>query len=277
MRTRTRSTPAARSTSTTRPADPADPGGPAGPSTAPARPGRSAFGAALALAVGTGLALTAPLAASAHVELDATSTAPATISVLTFAVGHGCEGSSTTSLAVAFPADVQAVTPTRQPGWTIERTDTDTDPGTGTTNGTGTTITWTADEPLEDGLRDTVQASVLLPVDGAEGDVVAFPTRQECVTGSYDWDDLTTDGTEPAEPAEPAPSLVLGDAGTGAGAGTGTDVAGGAGGAATATGAGVTPPVDGTARLLGLGALVVGVVAVVTTTTALRRQQGGRR
>ncbi|MFT2690356.1 YcnI family protein [Clavibacter zhangzhiyongii] len=142
-------------------------------------------------ALGLGLALSAPLAASAHVELDASSTAPAALSVLTFAVGHGCEGSATTALAIRFPADVQAVKPTLAPGWSVAEQEA----------ADGTTVTYTADTPLPDALRATVQVEALLPVDGAAGDVVAFPTLQTCVEGSTDWAETPAAGAEPDHPA----------------------------------------------------------------------------
>jgi uncharacterized protein YcnI len=210
-----------------------------------------AAGACLGLA----LAVSAPLAASAHVELDASTTAPASLSVLTFAVGHGCEGSATTSLAIRFPADVQAVKPTLAPGWSVaEQEAVD-----------GTTVTYTADTPLPDALRATVQVEALLPVDGAAGDVVAFPTLQTCVEGSTDWAEAPAAGTEPDHPA---PTLTLTDAATESGTGE-TQAAAAAPAAA---------PVDPVARLLGLGSLVVGVVAVMLLTIGMRRpQQGGRR
>jgi len=230
------------------------------PASASARPpGRrralavTGAGAALAL----GLALSAPLAASAHVELDASSTAPAALSVLTFAVGHGCEGSATTALAIRFPADVQAVKPTMTPGWAVAEQEA----------ADGTTVTYTADTPLPDALRATVQVEALLPVDGRAGDVVAFPTLQTCVAGSTDWAETPAAGTEPDHPA---PAITLTDAASA----TGAD-------AASADAAAATPaaaPVDPVARLLGLGALVVGVVAVMLLTIGMRRpQQGARR
>ena len=145
------------------------------------RPGRRTgarrMPVALGAAAGLALALSAPLAASAHIELDASATAPASLSVLTFAVGHGCEGSATTALAIRFPADVQAVKPTLAPGWSVAEQEA----------ADGTTVTYTADAPLPDALRATVQVEALLPVDGAAGDVVAFPTLQTCVEGSTDW------------------------------------------------------------------------------------------
>ena len=228
------------------------------PASASARPpGRRRALAVTGAALGLGLALSAPLAASAHVELDASSTAPAALSVLTFAVGHGCEGSATTALAIRFPADVQAVKPTMTPGWAVAEQEA----------ADGTTVTYTADTPLPDALRATVQVEALLPVDGRAGDVVAFPTLQTCVAGSTDWAETPAAGTEPDHPA---PAITLTDAASA----TGAD-------AAYADAAAATPaaaPVDPVARLLGLGALVVGVVAVMLLTIGMRRpQQGARR
>ncbi|WP_209559935.1 DUF1775 domain-containing protein [Frigoribacterium sp. PvP032] len=235
------------------------------------------LGTAVATATGLGLALAAPLAARAHVELEASSTAPAALSVLTFAVGHGCEGSPTTSLAVTFPAEVQAVTPTIKPGWSI--TEAPAAGTAGTTGTTGTTVTWTADpgSALPEGFRDTVAVSALLPVQGRPGDVVAFPTVQSCEVGSYDWVEVAEPGSD-AEPASPAPVLTLTDpssagtsTGTGTGTGTGTDTT--ATGTQEAVAASSAPtPVDETARALAVGALVVGVVGLVLLTTTLRRR-----
>ncbi|OUE24203.1 YcnI family protein [Clavibacter michiganensis] len=218
--------------------------------------------AALGAAVGLALAVSGPLAASAHVELDASSTAPATLSVLTFAVGHGCEGSATTSLAIRFPADVQAVKPTLAPGWSVAEQEA----------AAGTTVTYTADTPLPDALRATVQVEALLPVDGAAGDVVAFPTLQTCVEGSTDWAETPAAGTEPDHPA---PAITLTDAATGGG---GSAAGSGSAAGTEAAAVAAVAPVDPVARLLGLGSLVVGVVAVMLLTIGMRRpQQGGRR
>jgi uncharacterized protein YcnI len=233
------------------------------------RPGRRTgarrMPVALGAAAGLALALSAPLAASAHIELDASATAPASLSVLTFAVGHGCEGSATTALAIRFPADVQAVKPTLAPGWSVAEQET----------GDGTTVTYTADAPLPDALRATVQVEALLPVDGAAGDVVAFPTLQTCVEGSTDWAETPAAGTEPDLPA---PAITLTDAAAGTGSGATAASAGSATGTEAAATATAVAPVDPVARLLGLGALVVGVIAVMLLTIGMRRpQQGGRR
>ena len=233
------------------------------------RPGRRTgarrIPVALGAAAGLALALSAPLAASAHIELDASATAPASLSVLTFAVGHGCEGSATTALAIRFPADVQAVKPTLAPGWSVAEQEA----------ADGTTVTYTADAPLPDALRATVQVEALLPVDGAAGDVVAFPTLQTCVEGSTDWAETPAAGTEPDLPA---PAITLTDAAAGTGSGATAAGAGSATGTEAAATATAVAPVDPVARLLGLGALVVGVIAVMLLTIGMRRpQQGGRR
>ncbi|MBF4579409.1 DUF1775 domain-containing protein [Frigoribacterium sp. VKM Ac-2530] len=234
--------------------------------TSPAR--TLVVGTVVASAAGLALAVATPLTAQAHVELEASSTAPAALSVLTFAVGHGCEGSPTTSLAVTFPAEVQAVTPTIKPGWSV--TEVPADPSTSTGTGTGTTVTWTADpgSALPDGLRDTVAVSALLPVGGEAGDLVAFPAVQTCEVGSYDWVEVAEPGSD-AEPASPAPFVTLTDA-DGGGAGGSTDDATGSQEALAASSA--PAPVDETARALAVGALVVGVVGLVLLTTTLRRR-----
>src|SRR5690554_7832415 len=95
----------------------------------------TAFGAAAVFAV------TAPMAASAHVTVSPSNTAASSYSVLTFSVGHGCEGSPTTALTFTVPDAVESITPTVNPGWSIAKTD--------------NTVVYTAAEPLEDGLRTT--------------------------------------------------------------------------------------------------------------------------
>jgi uncharacterized protein YcnI len=286
MRPRARTSSPARTSSSAHSSSPAqaDAIATAGARATGSRP--RLVGAVVASAAGLTLALAAPVAAQAHVELEASSTAPATLSVLTFAVGHGCEGSPTTSLAVTFPAEVQAVTPTIKPGWSIteapavaavgaetaETAEADTDTGAAT----GTTVTWTADpgSALPDGFRDTVAVSALLPVGGAAGDLVAFPTVQTCEVGSYDWVEVAEPGSD-AEPASPAPVLTLTDADGGGAGASGTDDATGSQEAAAASSA--PAPVDETARALALGALVVGVVGLVLLTTTLRRRAAEAR
>lgn len=193
-----------------------------------------------------------PTAASAHIELEATSVAPGEVSVLTFTVGHGCDGSPTTGLAIEFPASVQAVRPTAKPGWTIETSEGEE----------STTVTYTADEPLPDELRDTVDLSVYLPPDATSGDVLTFPVQQTCVDGETSWDQVAENGQEPESPA---PTLTIEEPATGSTAESETGAqSGSASGSSEAT-------TDTPARVLGVSGLAVGVLGVVTAGLAMRR------
>jgi len=219
--------------------------------------------AASALAAGTFLALAAPLAASAHIDIDPSSTAAGSYAVLSFALPHGCDGSPTTSISISIPESVVSVTPTVNPGWTVAQTAVDL--ATPITDEEGNTIStrigqvvYTAITPMEDGLRTTFDLSVPLPADAA-GQTLEFPVQQTCVTGSTAWDQHAVEGE--AEPEHPAPSVAVtaavadGEQGHAAGA---TD--------AEATSAEV-PGDDVLARVLGVGGLVVGAIGIVLAVT----------
>ncbi|TQL47750.1 uncharacterized protein YcnI [Homoserinimonas aerilata] len=207
-----------------------------------------------AIAVGGGILLVAaaPFAANAHVTVTPSGTAAGSYQVLTFAVGHGCEGSSTTALTFSIPDSIESVTPTVNPGWTIS-------------DGDGT-ITYTAITPLIDHQRDTFALSVLLP-EGEAGDTLAFPVLQECEIGQTDWSEIAEDGAE--EPAHPAPVLTLSES---------TGDAHGHGGAeaseddtAHADAADEVTQPDLLARSFGIGGLVLGAIGLVLGLRAVRR------
>ncbi len=61
-------------------------------------------------------------AASAHVTITPSSAVAGAYSVLTFSVGHGCDGSSTTQVKIQMPSEINAVTPTINQGWTVKKT-----------------------------------------------------------------------------------------------------------------------------------------------------------
>lgn len=195
----------------------------------------------LAGAAGLTLALALPTAASAHVGVaSATSTAPGTVSVITFSLGHACDGSPTTSVAIDLPAPMSGVVPTAKAGWQVAAE----------TGAEGTTVTYTADEPLADGIRDTFDVQAYLP----EGvDELVMPASQTCVEGGYAWDGSDAD--------HPAPTLALAEPGDEAAP------------APTAAEAGV----DATARGMGIAGLVVGTIGVLVATIATRRAQRAAR
>ncbi|GAA1012232.1 hypothetical protein Aple_008240 [Acrocarpospora pleiomorpha] len=164
-------------------------------------------------AVGTaalGLVLFGASAASAHVTVTPSTTAAGSYTVLTFSVPHGCDGSSTTSVAISMPEQIIAVTPTVNPGWDVEKKmeklDTPVDNGHG---GQYTErvdqVVYTAKTPLPDGLRDAFELSLKLPEEA--GAKLVFPAIQKCEKGETPWTEVTEDGAE--EPEHPAPFIVL--------------------------------------------------------------------
>lgn len=191
-----------------------------------------------ALGAGVLLALAAPLSASAHVSVSASTTAAGAYSVLTFSVGHGCEGSPTQVVAITLPESIDEVTPTVNPNWTISRV----------ADGERTSqIVYTANTPLAADQRDTFELSLALV--GEEGDVLEFPTLQTCEVGETNWvgeevpavtltaaaegDDHHAEGVEPVETSAATDDVL--------------------------------------ARGLGIAGLVVGAVGIVIGVTARRR------
>ena len=227
--------------------------------------------AASALTAGVLLALSAPLAASAHVSADATSTAAGSSTLLTFATAHGCEGSSTTSIAISIPEGVASVAPTVNPGWDVEKVPVDLatpiDDGHGNTVTTRTgQVVYTAQTPLPDGIRTSFVLSFTIPAD-AEGQTLEFPVLQTCEVGETNWNETTVDGEE--EPASPAPFIEVTEAvadGHGHGTTTAVDTH-----EATADTAAASSD-DVLARVLGVGGLAVGAVGIVLAVTARRKQ-----
>lgn len=221
------------------------------------------------------LALSAPLAASAHVDVQPTSTAAGSYSLLTFAVGHGCEGSPTTGILIDIPESITSVTPTINPGWRIDKVTDDlaaprADGEAGSAATRVSQVRYTADTPLADGLRTTFELSVQLPADAA-GQTLAFPVLQTCEVGETDWSEAAVEGEE--EPAHPAPSILVTAATAQSGHGHGAAVA--ADPAATDHTMQTTGTASSTddvlARVLGSGGLVVGAVGLVVALASRRK------
>ena len=227
--------------------------------------------AASALLAGGILALAAPLSASAHININPSSAAAGSYTVLSFALPHGCAGSPTTSISIAIPESIASVTPTVNPLWTVAKTETPL--ATPITDDDGNSITtriggvvYTAITPMADGLRTTFDLSLMLPADAA-GTTLEFPVVQTCVTGSTNWDAHTVEGE--AEPEHPAPSIAVTAAVASDEHGAAhTDTTAEASSEATAAAASAP---DVLARVLGVGGLVVGVVGLVLAITARRK------
>lgn len=157
------------------------------------------------MAVGLGVA-------SAHVDATPSETAAGSYSLVTFAVGHGCDGSPTTSVRISLPAELNDATPTVNPNWTITKTvETLATPAT-LPNGSKisertSAIIYTAKTPLDAHQRDTFTLSVKLP--DTAGTTLYFPTLQQCESGATDWKDIPAAGQDHDSVKAPAPALAV--------------------------------------------------------------------
>lgn len=154
-----------------------------------------------ALAVGPALA---------HVTITPEEGAAGAYTVGTFSVGHGCEGSPTTSLTIKIPAELNAVTPTLNPNWEVEKNVVTLDEPVKDAHGNEVTervdtVVYTAKTPLADGFRETFALSFQVP--DVAGEDLVFPVVQKCVVGQTDWVEVAADGAE--EPARPAPVFAV--------------------------------------------------------------------
>jgi periplasmic copper chaperone A len=238
---------------------------------------RTTLAAASALGGGALLALAAPLAAQAHVNVTPASTAAGAYTVLTFSSAHGCEGSPTTAFTVDIPEGVESVAPTLKAGWAVEKVMVDLDEPID--DGHGNTITervgqvvYTAGTPVPDGYRDTLEIQLQLPEDAA-GERLEFPVLQQCEVGETAWNESpAADGTEPEHPA---PAIEVTEAvadGDGHAHDDATESTGHAASddPADAESTAATTGDDVLARALGVAGLAVGVVGIVLAVNARR-------
>ena len=145
--------------------------------------------------------------ASAHVTVQEDSVVAGEFAVVTIAVPHGCDASSTTSVRIQMPETIPAVTPTINPGWDVEKVmETLAEPIQGE-HGEITErvseVVYTAKTPLPDGYRDVFALSMKVP-DDASG-LMFFPTVQACEQGESDWIEIPADGQDPFELEKPSP------------------------------------------------------------------------
>ncbi|MGY3126835.1 uncharacterized protein YcnI [Agrococcus sp. UYP33] len=238
--------------------------------TRPSTPRRTIGRSRTVAGLGAGIAATALVvlgpaaAASAHVHVTPSSTEAGATSELAFTFSHGCDGSPTTGVAVTIPEEVPAVTLIANPGWDVALDVAD-----------GRVVRFTADEPMPDGVRETLELEVTLPEDAADGTVLAFPALQSCEVGESDWssDDQASE--------TPAPILTIGEAAEahGHGAAAGAAEAAGAEHAEHEAEAAVAPAADagsGATLPVAIAALVAAAVAAVLSAIALRRQRATR-
>lgn len=158
------------------------------------------------------VALSFAAPASAHVTATPSTAAAGAYTVVTFSVGHGCEGSPTTRLEIQVPESVLSVTPSRNPFYDVEKTIEQLDEPVADAHGNEVTertasIVYTATTPLPDGQRDAFELSFQLP--DAEGETLSFPTIQTCQKGETGWVEVPADGQDPDELESPAPAFEI--------------------------------------------------------------------
>ena len=177
----------------------------------------------LALGATTGLMMLGLGSASAHVSATPTETAAGSYTVVSFAVGHGCDDSSTTSVTITLPEELNDATATVNPNWTISKVTQKLDTPLALENGSKVTdrtesITYTAkDTPLDAHERDTFALSMKLP--DAAGTTLNFPTLQKCEKGQTDWSEIPAAGADHDSVDAPAPAITITEAAAGDGHG----------------------------------------------------------
>jgi uncharacterized protein YcnI len=163
-----------------------------------------------AAAAAVALSFAAP--ASAHVTATPSTAAAGAYTVVTFSVGHGCEGSPTTKIEIQVPESVLSVTPSRHPFYDVEKTIEQLDEPVADAHGNEVTertasIVYTATTPLPDGQRDAFELSFQIP--DAEGETLSFPTIQTCQKGETGWVEVPADGQDADELESPAPAFEI--------------------------------------------------------------------
>ncbi|WP_083451493.1 YcnI family copper-binding membrane protein [Leucobacter celer] len=168
-------------------------------------------GAALLGAV----ALTLGGAASAHAHVGASpnTNEAGAYAVVTLSVPHGCDASPTTKVAIQIPDGINAVTPTRNSFYTVEKTMEQLDTPITDAHGNEVTervaeVVYTASTPLPADQRDVFELSLQLPEEAA-GSMLYFPAVQTCEEGELAWVQIPADGQDPHELELPAPGFEV--------------------------------------------------------------------
>ena len=154
------------------------------------------------------LALGATAVASAHVTPTPSKAAAGSYTVVSFSVGHGCEGSPTRQVSVQIPRGIESAKPRPKAGWKVEVTrvklakPVKSAHGATVTNRVGV-ITWSGGL-LRDDWFGTFEISFKFPE--TAGRTMYFPVVQRCVKGVTRWIQIPQGE---AEPDRPAPGVLL--------------------------------------------------------------------
>ncbi|HVL99237.1 MAG TPA: YcnI family protein [Egibacteraceae bacterium] len=227
----------------------------------------TAFAVALLVALGSSPVL-------AHVTINPQEAAADSYARFAFRVGHGCEGSPTTEVAVQIPPGVVSVKPELVPGWEYETVVGElSEPvelhGEEITEGVQE-VRWFGGPPIPDEAFQEFGLSVRLP--DAAGDILYFPVAQRCGEGEHAWIERPDEGRPDEELEEPAPGLLL-TAGGGHGGTVEevTEVASASDGEVLASAVADAEQAASQARILAVLALVVALAAAGAAVVRARR------
>lgn len=131
--------------------------------------------------------------ASAHAVLDKSEAVAGSYFKAVVRIGHGCEGKPTVRVAITLPDGIPTARPQLKPGWNIaiekKKLAAPIDMGHGrTTDEVVSRIVWEGG-PLPDAYFDEFAIQLKLPK-SAPGNVLYFPTVQDCTEGSNKWVDV---------------------------------------------------------------------------------------
>jgi periplasmic copper chaperone A len=164
----------------------------------------------LVLALSALLLVALAVPAAAHVTANPNAGPSGGYWKTDFRVPHGCDGSATTAVRVSIPEGVVNVKPQVVAGWEIETVIGEIEPydnhGQTITEGV-TEVIWRGG-PLDDAHMQEFGLSVKLP-EGEEGDVLWFPTIQECEDGETAWINVPDDLAAWGDTDDPAPYVTL--------------------------------------------------------------------
>ena len=164
---------------------------------------------------GAGLAVTAAIAlqstAFAHITLATAEARPGTYYKAVFQVPHGCDGAATQAIRIQIPEGVIGVKPMPKPGWTLNITrgayaKSYQSHGKAVTEGPKEVV-WSGGSLRDDNYDEFVFTSFI--TDFPAGQVVAFPTIQQCEKGEVRWDQIASAGENPHSLKSPAPALRI--------------------------------------------------------------------
>ncbi len=167
------------------------------------------------LLVGAGLTAMAVIAlqssAFAHITLATGETRASTYYKAVFQVPHGCDGAATQSIRIQIPEGVIGVKPMPKPGWTLNVTrgayaKSYQSHGKAETEGPKE-VAWSGGSLSDDNYDEFVFTSFI--TDFPSGQVIAFPTVQQCAKGEVRWDQIASSGENPHSLKLPAPMLRI--------------------------------------------------------------------